>query len=147
MRQHIYAASRLLQGKTRFASKNYRDVLSEATEDDLVYMDPPYQGVCRNKDTRYLFSIRFSEFVESLRDLNDRNIRYIVSYDGRTGNKVHGKPLPPNLNLTHIEIDAGRSTQATLLGRSDSTVESLYLSPGLVWFLKKSLPGVLRRWG
>jgi DNA adenine methylase len=34
-------------------------------------------------------------------------------------------------NLTLVEIEAGRSSQATLLGRKEMTVESLYLSPAL----------------
>ena len=59
------------------------------------------------------------------------DIRYIVSYDGRTGDKSYGQLLPEELNLTLIELDAGRSTQATLLGRKDVTIESLYLSPAL----------------
>lgn len=55
----------------------------------------------------------------------------LVSYDGRTGEKTHGERLPDDLNLTLIELYAGRSTQATLLGRDDVTIESLYLSPRL----------------
>lgn len=131
MRDMILGASYLLKGKTTITSKNYRDVLCKAKPADLVYMDPPYQGVCQNRDTRYLTSVQFCEFVESLDHLNRLNIRYIVSYDGRTGNKIHGKLLPYDLNLTHVEVHAGRSSQATLLGRKDVTVESLYLSPAL----------------
>ncbi|HVS20549.1 MAG TPA: DNA adenine methylase [Pyrinomonadaceae bacterium] len=131
MREQILGASFLLKGKTTFSSKNYRDAVLQATEADLVYMDPPYQGVCGNRDTRYLASVQFCEFVEVLEKLNDRSIRYIVSYDGRTGSKVHGVRLPGRLNLTHMELNAGRSSQATLLGRDDATVESLYLSPAL----------------
>lgn len=131
MRNMIMGASYLLRGKTRVTSANYRDVLKKATPPDLVYMDPPYQGVCRNRDTRYLTGVQFCEFVEALGDLNARKIRYIVSYDGRTGEKVHGRQLPSELNLTHVDIHAGRSSQATLLGREDITVESLYLSPAL----------------
>jgi len=131
MREQILGASFLLKEKTTFSSKNYRDAVLQATEADLVYMDPPYQGVCGNRDTRYLASVQFCEFVEVLEKLNDRAVRYIVSYDGRTGNKVHGIKLPEHLNLTHIELNAGRSSQATLLGRDDATFESLYLSPAL----------------
>jgi len=40
--------------------------------------------------------------------------------------------LPEHLNLIKIAIHAGRSSQATLLGRDDITIESLYLSPALV---------------
>lgn len=137
MREQILGASYLLKGKTSFSSKNYRDVMHQAKEGDLVYMDPPYQGVCGNRDTRYLGSVQFCEFVEVLECLNDRRIRYIVSYDGRTGKKVHGIPLPQRLGLTHMELHAGRSSQATLLGRDDDTVESLYLSAPLATELVK----------
>ncbi len=143
MQDQIFGASYLLKGKTSFSSKNYRDAVSSATRSDLIYMDPPYQGVCGNRDTRYLTSVQFCEFVEVLEHLNSRGIRYIVSYDGRTGKKVHGRLLPEHLNLTHIEINAGRSSQATLLGRDDATYESLYLSPSLSEELKK--PAMIRR--
>ena len=63
--------------------------------------------------------------------LNLRNVRYLVSYDGRLGNRSYGKPLPAKLHLTLVEIEAGRSSQATLLGRDEMTVESLYLSRAL----------------
>lgn len=131
MRENILGVSLLLKGKADFFSKNYRDILKLATPHDLVYMDPPYQGVCGNRDTRYLASVQFCEFVESLEKLNRRNIRYIVSYDGRTGHKIHGRKLPEHLGLTHIEIEAGVSSQATLLGKKAVTIESLYLSPAL----------------
>jgi len=131
MKMQILGASYFLRDKTTTASVNYRDVLKLAKPEDLVYMDPPYQGVCGNCDTRYLESVQFCEFVEALSELNSRNIRYIVSYDGRTGDKSYGQMLPDELNLTLIELDAGRSSQATLLGRDDVTIESLYLSPPL----------------
>jgi DNA adenine methylase len=131
MRLQILGASYYLKGKTTVSSVNYRDVLEKATPNDLVYMDPPYQGVCGNKDTRYLQSVQFCEFVEALEAANRNGIRYLVSYDGRTGTKTFGKTLPDELNLTLLELYAGRSSQATLLGRDDVTIESLYLSPGL----------------
>ena len=71
------------------------------------------------------------EFVDVLKFLNERSILYIVSYDGRTGTKIHGNLLPQSLQLQHIELLAGRSSQATLLGFKSITYESLYLSPQL----------------
>lgn len=132
MRENILGVSHLLKGKLIFSSRNYRDVLELSTPDDLVYMDPPYQGVCGNRDTRYLAGIQFCEFVAELEELNNKSIKFIISYDGRTGKKMHGKKLPDHLELTHIEIEAGRSSQETLLGRNASTVESLYLSHALI---------------
>lgn len=131
MRLQILGASFYLKGKTTISSMNYRDILDKATPVDLVYMDPPYQGVCGNRDTRYLQNVQYCEFVQALEELNRRGIRYLVSYDGRTGAKTHGKRLPDELHLTLIELYAGRSSQATLLGRADETIESLYLSPAL----------------
>lgn len=131
MRLQIAGASFHLKGKTTVTHADYRKVLAEATSADLVYMDPPYQGVCGARDPRYLHNVRTDEFVEALRVLNERGIRYLVSYDGRTGDKTHGNLLPEDLSLTLIELCAGRSSQATLLGRNDVTFESLYLSPAL----------------
>ncbi len=56
----------------------------------------------------------------------------LLSYDGRTGEKHFGKPLPEALNLTRIEIDAGRSSIATPLNRVENTYEALYISPSLM---------------
>lgn len=137
MRTHIVGASRLLTGRTVLHAGDYRQVVAEALASDLVYMDPPYQGVCGDRDRRYFGQLAFRDFVETLHALNIRQISYLVSYDGRTGAKAFGKPLPASLDLTRLEIDAGRSSQATLLGRNDNTVESLYLSPALVARLGK----------
>jgi DNA adenine methylase len=131
MREHILGASHLLRGKTECSSLDYKEVVAKATRDDLIYMDPPYQGVCGERDPRYLKGVVFDEFVEVLESLNFRDIKYLVSYDGRTGERVHGRKLPERLRLHLIELHAGRSSQATLLGRDEVTVESLYLSPAL----------------
>lgn len=131
MRRQVRGVSLLLRGRTELTAKDYREVLNQVTPDDLVYMDPPYQGVCRNRDPRYLEAIDVVDFVQALDKLNRQSIRYLVSYDGRTGDRVHGEILPDELNLTLIELYAGRSTQATLLGRDDITIESLYISPAL----------------
>ena len=137
MRRRICYASALLHGRIRLTAWDYKKVLAQCTDEDLVYMDPPYQGVCGNRDQRYLPKIDHDEFCDDLAKLNERNIMFVVSYDGRTGTKTYGDPLPESLGLTFLEICAGRSTQATLLGRSDVTYESLYLSPALITSLER----------
>lgn len=132
MRKHILIASYLFAQKTILTSVDYRTVLEKATPEDIVYMDPPYQGVSSNRDSRYINNIPFYEFVSSLQSLNSRRISYILSYDGRTGNKTFGRSLPEALGLAHLEINAGSSSQATLLGRTVNTYEALYLSPALI---------------
>jgi DNA adenine methylase len=131
MRERIVGASALLKGRTQLSACDYREVLANCDSADVVYMDPPYQGVCGNRDGRYCPKIDHGEFCDSLAALNDKGCMYVVSYDGRTGDKTYGQPLPKRLNLVHIEVHAGRSTQATLLGRTHDTYESLYFSPAL----------------
>lgn len=137
MRKNIFGVSILLKEKAIFSSLDYRLVLQDIAPIDLIYMDPPYQGVCGDKDSRYYCGINFDEFTETLDDLNKRNISYIISYDGKTGDRKHGKQLSEHLGLVHIEINAGRSTQATLLGKNEITYESLYLSPAAIKRINK----------
>ncbi len=138
MRTHILGAARLLEGTTECSSVDFKVVLAKATMDDLIYLDPPYQGVSCVRDPRYLKGVRFDEFVQVLETLNARDISYIVSYDGRTNDRLHGRPLPRDLRLRHIELEAGRSSQETLLGVSAVTYESLYLSPAVTRRLNHS---------
>lgn len=129
------AISALLKDKTICSSMDYKEVLSIAQKGDLVYMDPPYQGTSdreHTRDHRYLQGVAFDEFVVELRKLNERGIDYIVSYDGKTGDKIIGKSLPKDLELTHIYINAGTSSQATLNGKREITYESLYASKNLM---------------
>lgn len=126
--------SSLLKSKTEVYSVDYKELLDMAVPGDLIYMDPPYQGTSNKdgtRDNRYIQGVDFDEFVDALRSLNNKKIDYIVSYDGKTGDKVIGKELPKDLGLTHLLIEAGVSAQATLNGKKEITYESLYLSPGL----------------
>ncbi len=138
MRRRLCCTSALLRERTRLTAWDYKKVLDDCTEEDLVYMDPPYQGVCGSRDQRYLPKIKHDEFCHALATLNARRMMFAVSYDGRTGTKTYGEALPDSLQLTRLEICAGRSTQATLLGRSDMTYESLYLSPALTASFKQA---------
>ena len=131
MASQLMSTSILMRGRCKSTACDFREIVDGAESRDLVYMDPPYQGTSEFGDPRYHSGLAFDEFVDALDDMNRRDISYIVSYDGWTGDKQHGSLLPPDLDLTRIAIDAGRSTQSTLLGGKDRTVESLYLSAAL----------------
>ena len=131
MRQQIFGVSTLLAGETTLSAVDFRMVAVKASKDDLVYMDPPYQGISFTRDHRYYNGLSYDEFIDTLQIMNGKDISYIISYDGQTGGKTHGKLLPCRLSLKHLKIHAGRSSQATLLGYNHETVESLYLSPAL----------------
>ena len=142
MRQQILDVSFLLAGRTTLTASDFRDIVPQADEDDTLYLDPPYQGTSHTRDHRYCQGLPYDELVDALTTMNARGLSYIVSYDGRTGQKAHGKPLPRELRLAHLRVRAGRSSQATLLGESRETVESLYLSPTLVERLSADRPGL-----
>jgi DNA adenine methylase len=139
MTKEIFQCSELLKNRVSFYCTDFRNVLELAQENDLIYMDPPYQGTCNARDSRYYSGIRFEHLVESLDSLNNRNVPFIISYDGRTGNKRYGIDIPDELHLHKVDVEVGRSTQATFLGSNDITYETLYLSKALAAKLKTNL--------
>ncbi|MGH9398238.1 MAG: DNA adenine methylase [Terriglobia bacterium] len=143
LKQEILGAHNLLVGRSEVRCADFRETLAEADTLDIIYMDPPYQGVSNGRDSRYIEGVRRESLVSALEDLNGRGIPYILSYDGICGEKSYGEPLPSSLGLKQVLLDAGRSSQATLSGRKWKTMESLYLSPGL-WG-DRHLPDVVRR--
>lgn len=130
--QNIYAISQLLNGKAQFSTLDYRQLLSQAQKGDLVYLDPPYQGVSKTRDNRYLAGISFNEFANAVKLLDNKGIDYLISYDGKCGNKAYGKDLPNNLHCQKIMLNAGLSTQSLLLGKKSTTFEALYISKTLL---------------
>lgn len=125
------AISSILRGKTTAVAGDFMTILEGAGPDDLVYMDPPWQGTSLKTNTRYAHLLDLDTLIEGLNNLNERRVPYLLSFDGTCGDKSYGKDLPSFLQLEKIDLHAGRSSQAILLGRDDVTVESLYISPSL----------------
>jgi DNA adenine methylase len=129
MEKQIFGASKLLRGKVDFFVGDFAKCVSAATPNDLIYMDPPYQGTSQKSDKRYFEQLQRETLCDFLAEQNKKQIDYLLSYDGKTGDKQYGDDLPEHLNLKRIYINAGRSTQATLIGKKEITLESLYFSP------------------
>lgn len=128
IRKNAVAISDLLKNRTKLFCTDYTEILEMAEPGDLIYMDPPYQGVSKGLSSRYVQSLEFDNFVASLEELNRRNIDFIVSYDGQNDDGKFGKDLPDYLELQHVLINAGRSAQGNLNGKQITTYESLYIS-------------------
>ncbi len=133
----IRTVSSLLKGRTTLYCGDFKDCIGAAQPTDLVYMDPPYQGTTYGRDKRYAAQLDRDRLIDGLKDLNQRRVSFVLSYDGKTGDKVYADPLPSDLDIDHLEIHAGRSSQATLAGREEDTVESLYVSKHLLKNWKK----------
>jgi len=132
LKAEVKAASLLLNGKVRIFAEDFRKILRKATPNDFVYMDPPWQGTSGKHDPRYAYHLNLKSLIGELERLNYTNVPYLLSFDGKCGEKSYGKELPQYLALEKVSLNAGRSAQATLLGRNQKTIESLYLSPALV---------------
>ena len=139
LEQNLHVISKLLKGKSSFYALDYRDVFEMVQPGDLVYMDPPYQGVTKAKDNRYLSGVSFDEFVEAVKILKAKRVAYLISYDGTCGDKEYGKDLPKSLGCKKILLNAGLSSQATLLGRRSTTFEALYISEYLMHLMTSSI--------
>lgn len=145
LEQNVYAISNLLKGKTNYYALDYRDIFEMVRPGDLVYMDPPYQGVTNVRDNRYFCGVPFDEFVEAIKILNDKQVDYLISYDGICGGKEYGEDLPASLGCKKIMLNAGLSSQSLLLGRKSTTFEALYISETLIP-LFYSVPKQLSFW-
>lgn len=118
-----------LRGRVELTSLDFEAVLDRCTRRDVVYLDPPYEGVTRGASKRYLEGIDRDRLLDRLDDLVRRRVPFVLSFDGSSGGRTFGKPLPARLGLVRIAVRAGRSSTQTLHGRTAETVEALYLSP------------------
>ena len=129
MRHEIMGAHALLVGRAEARAADFRETLADVAAEDVVYLDPPYQGISGGRDRRYFQGVRLEDLILELDRLNARGVSFLLSYDGSCGGRAYGRELPSELNLLKVPLRAGRSTQSTLAGRAEETVESLYVSP------------------
>lgn len=128
---NVRSISGMLKDKVEFATTDYREILEMARKGDIVYMDPPYQGVSNVRDCRYLSGIDFANFVNAIDGLNRKGVDFVISYDGKCGDRTYGEELPSCLECQKIYLNAGLSSQSILLGKKETTYEALYLSKNL----------------
>jgi len=131
MRTAVQHASHLLRGRTEVRTGDWLATTSDARSSDFIYMDPPYLGTSIGRDKRYAEWMTQERLISGLEEYRSRNLRFCLSYDGQSGDKVYGPPLPERLGMTRLLLHAGRSSQHTLNGIAAETYESLYLSHGL----------------
>jgi len=130
MEAELMAAHRVLHGKSSAVHSDFWRLFEQARAGDFFYLDPPYQGTSDGRDQRYIAGLSRERMIEGLAILNRKRIPFILSYDGSCGGRTYGEPLPEEV-AHRILLDVGRSSQATLNGRDETTIESLYVSRDL----------------
>lgn len=127
MKAELLAAHGILAGRGKSVSGDFLSLFLSAQEGDFFYLDPPYQGTSEGRDQRYIAGVSRDRMIAALTILNEKHVPFILSYDGSCGERNYGEALPTAVAY-RISLDVGRSSQATLNGRDDVTVESLYVS-------------------
>lgn len=127
MKAELFAAHRILAGNSQAVHGDFSPLFLSAKEGDFFYLDPPYQGTSEGRDQRYIAGVSRDRIIGALAILNEKRIPFILSYDGSCGERNYGNPLPQSI-AHRILLDVGRSSQATLNGRDETTIESLYVS-------------------
>ena len=117
-------------GTIDFICKPYDQVICEARIGDLVYMDPPYENT---KGMYFCKGFDPDLFWEMLIKLNDRKVKWLLSYDGFTGKEDRTAEIP-HLYKRHEYVEAGHSSFKKLKSKSrgkesrDMVKDSLYIN-------------------
>lgn len=124
LKKIINSTSEVIKNYT-FLCEDYRAVLTTITSEDFIYLDPPYA----NTKGRYYGSIDYSEFFDFLNELNEKGIKYALSFDGKTEDKEYYYDIPKHLYKRHIILKSGKSTFNKVIDKKSIDVhESLYLN-------------------
>lgn len=109
-----------------FLNCDYRECLSEVKNGDFVFLDPPYGGT---KD-RYTHSeFNLSQFYGELERLNSIGAMWMLTFDGRSGDRVYNFAPPQELYKHKFSINTGSSAFSKLIDKKkDCISESVYLN-------------------
>ena len=115
---------RSIQG-VEFLCQDYELTLERSTMNDFVYLDPPYAA---NKQ-RYAEDLDLTRFFAALDRLNQRGVKWALSFDGRRGDQNLVHDVPKDLYKRHLLLSSGLSAVHKVLnGPVEDVEESLYLN-------------------
>lgn len=109
-----------------FIHGDYTQTTKDITENDLIYMDPPYY----NTKGMYYGKLDYQKFFDYLEDFNSRNIKFVLSFEGKRGNDgSYFKEIPKHLFKQHHFFQSGLSSFNKVMDNKNKLVkESLYLN-------------------
>lgn len=109
----------------KFVCRDYANTLKEACYGDFAYLDPPYLG----SKQRYTENTNKDRFYTVLEDLNQRGVKWALSFDGRRGGRDLTQPIPRELYKRSLLIASGNSAIGKVLnGPVELVEESLYMN-------------------
>lgn len=118
--------TKLLTHNVQFKCCSYEEILKITDVNDFVYMDPPYFN------TKGIYFDNFNSFnlFENLRMLNDKNVKYAMSFDGISGNVDNTCNIPIDCYTNHFYLKSGKSSFKRIIGKDNDAMvfESLYIN-------------------
>ena len=110
-----------------FENCSYEKIFERCTENDFLYLDPPYF----NTKSMYYGGLDFEKFFNDLEQLNKRGVRWLMSFDGKSGNVDNTcETIPKKLYKEHVYIKSGNSSFKRVIGNNKHAIvyESLYMN-------------------
>ena len=109
-----------------FVNADYRDCLSTVKKGDFVFLDPPYGGTT-DLYTRTEFD--FDAFFKELERLNSIGAKWMLTFDGKAGEREYAFEPPEDLYVHKFSINTGNSAFSKVMnGQKDRITESVYLN-------------------
>ena len=117
---------KLRKNNVEFVHRSYEEILGEVKEGDFIYMDPPYF----NTKGMYFGGIDFELFFVFLENVSKMNVRFALSFDGKSGDIDNTYSIPENCYRRHFYIKSGNSSFKRTIGKDKNAIvyESLYLN-------------------
>ena len=117
---------KLRKNNVEFVHRSYEEILGEVKEGDFIYMDPPYF----NTKGMYFGRIDFESFFVFLENVSKMNVRFALSFDGKSGDIDNTYSVPENCYRRHLYIKSGNSSFKRTIGKDKNAIvyESLYLN-------------------
>ena len=105
--------------------QDYTQTLATAGKDDFIYFDPPYAG----NNQRYIENLNLERFFDTLESLNQRGVKWALSFDGKRGSKDLTHNVPKTLFKRQLYLTSGYSAVNKVLnGPIEQVTESIYLN-------------------
>lgn len=120
-------SEKLRKNNVEFVHRSYEEILGEVKEGDFIYMDPPYISA----NSMYMRgTMNFADFFNFLKLLRNNNIKFALSFDGKSGDIDNTYSIPENCYRRHFYIKSGNSSFKRTIGKDKNAIvyESLYLN-------------------
>lgn len=119
-----------------FYNCDYRELTANAKKGDFIFFDPPYGGT-KGRYTNENFDL--NEFFIELSRLNEKDVKWVLTFDGKAGDRNYLYELPPDLYNHKTYMNTGHSPFTKLMNTAiDDVNESVY-------FNFKTVPEIFRK--